>query len=422
MKNNKVVKNASWIIGCRIAQAGFALLINMMTARYLGPSNYGILSYVSSMVQFVTPLMYLGINHVLVSEIVKYPDDEGKILGTSIVVTFFSAIFCIMGLLGFVIGFNPGERDLIIVSALYSLLLIAQSIELVQYWFQAKLLSKYVSLITLGAYLVVSTYKIWLLVTSKSIHWFAISNAFDYVLIGALLIAVYKTKKGQKFEFSYHIAKRILKQSWHYILPGMLGIILAQSDRIMLKNMQGNEAVGIYSAAYSIAGLSSFVFAAIIDSMKPEILSNKVKNEEKYKINVSKVFRIITYLSLLQCVCICFFSELIVWLMYGEAYLESVSVLKIIVWYTAFSYVGAVRSLWILAEEKQKYLWMVSFGGVIVNVGLNLVMIKVFGVCGAAVATLITQIFSNFLINYLIKPLREVNCLFLKGLIPRKLG
>ena len=72
----KVVKNASWIIVCRIVQSLIALVIGMISARYLGPSNYGLLNYASSVVAFVVPLAQLGFRNVLVEEIVSHPERE----------------------------------------------------------------------------------------------------------------------------------------------------------------------------------------------------------------------------------------------------------------------------------------------------------------------------------------------------------
>ena len=73
---NKVAKNASWIIGCRIGQAILSLVINMLTARYLGPSNYGLITYAASLVAFVLPIAQLGFNNILVQEIVNDPENE----------------------------------------------------------------------------------------------------------------------------------------------------------------------------------------------------------------------------------------------------------------------------------------------------------------------------------------------------------
>ena len=98
---NKVAKNAVWIIGIRIVQSVVTLLINMLTARYLGPSNFGLITYASSLVAFVLPIMQLGFSNVLVQEIVNDSDAEGTILGTSITLSLISSACCIVGVTSF---------------------------------------------------------------------------------------------------------------------------------------------------------------------------------------------------------------------------------------------------------------------------------------------------------------------------------
>ena len=180
---NSMVKNASWIIAGKIAQAALSFVVSLMTARYLGPSNYGLLNYASSLVIFATPIMTLGLTGTLVQEFINHPEDEGKILGTSLLSCFATSILCMFGVIGFSLIANPNEPTTVIVCALYSLLLLVQAFEISQYWFQAKLLSKYTSIVSLFAYAVISAYKIYLLWTGKNIYWFAVSYALDYLII-----------------------------------------------------------------------------------------------------------------------------------------------------------------------------------------------------------------------------------------------
>lgn len=143
---NRVAKNAFWIIGCKIIKMILVLIVTMLTARYLGPSNYGVINYASGLVAFITPVMQLGINSIMVHEFVQYPNEEGKIIGTSMVMNIFSSILCIAGIIGFVLIVNAGEIETILVCMIYSLILVVQAMEMIQYWFQSKLLSKYTAI------------------------------------------------------------------------------------------------------------------------------------------------------------------------------------------------------------------------------------------------------------------------------------
>lgn len=416
MLKNKVFRNASWIIGSKIIQAVLTLIISMLTARFLGPSNFGVINYAASLVSFVTPLMQLGITNVIVREIVDNPDNEGKILGSAICCCLVSAILSILGLSIFVSFANAKEMETIIVCILYSSLLLCQVFEITQYWFQAKLKSKYSSVIMLFAYFATSVYKIILLILRKNVYWFAVSNSFDHFLIAIGLFVIYKKLGGQKLLFSLSFAKRLLSIGKYYIVSSMMVTIFAQTDKIMLKFMLGSEYVGFYSAAVASAGISSFLFCAIIDSFRPIIFENKNKDNEKYVSNLKFLYAIIIFISLLQSVFMSLFANLIIKILYGKEYLSAVPALQVIVWYTTFSYLGAVRNIWILAENKQKYLWIINLSGALLNVILNLILIPIGGIIGAAIASLITQIFTNVIIGFIIKPIRENNSIMIKSL------
>lgn len=421
MNKNRVVKNASWIIGIQIVKSLLGLVISMLTARFLGPSNFGLINYAASIVAFVTPIMYLGLNGVLVQEIVNTPEKEGEILGTSVTMTFLSSLLCVIGVISFAAAVNRGERETVIVCALYSTLLIFQSLELLNYWFQAKLLSKYASGVALFAYAVISGYKIYLLAAHKSIYWFALSNALDYMIIVIGLFIVYKRLGGGRLRFNLSTARRLWGKSRYYIVSNMMIAIFAQTDRIMLKLMINDAATGYYSAAVACAGMTGFVFVAIIDSFRPLIFDDKKTDEIRYEKDMCRLYGIIIYLSLLQSLVITLFSGLIIKILYGAAYSASINALKLIVWYTTFSYLGSVRNIWILAENKQKYLWIINLSGALANVALNYILIPITGIMGAALASLVTQIFTNVIIGFIIRPIRYSNMLMLRALNPKEM-
>ena len=416
---NRVVKNTSWIVVCKVAQSVLNLVVSMLTARYLGPSNFGLINYAASIVAFLVPLMQLGLRSTLVYEFIQKPDEEGQTLGTALLMNVLSAVLCMASITAFVSIANHDEKDTIIVCVLYSINLIFQALEMSQYWFQKNLLSKYTSLISLVAYVIVSAYKIYLLVDQKNIYWFAVAQAIDYFLIAVLLLVTYRKLGGQKLSVSFKRGREMLSKSKYYIISGMMVTIFAQTDRLMIKNMIGDAATGYYSAAVSCAGIASFVFAAIIDSMRPVILECKKQSIQSYEKNVSRLFSIVFYMSLIQCVVMTVFAKPIIWVLYGEEYFTSVDALRLVVWYITYSYFGQVRNVWILAEGKQKYLWRINLVGALLNVLLNSLVIPIWGILGAAVASLFTQFFTNVVVGFVMKPIRDCNRLMLKGINPR---
>lgn len=417
---NKVAINATWIIISKLVQSVFAFIITILTARYLGPSNYGLLSYASSIVAFVLPIVFLGFNNTLVHEISCNPQSEGEILGTAIRLSFISAIICLIGVIAFGIVSNIGDEVAIKVIVLYSFVLIFQVFDLMQYWFQAKLLSKYSSIVTLIAYAIVAIYKIILLVLSKNVIWFAVSNLLDFFLIAIMLLFIYKKIGGQKLSFNLYKGKKMFDRSKHYIITGLMIAVFSQTDKIMLKAMIDEAATGYYSAAISLASVSSFVYIAIINSFRP-VIFNSQDSKIAFEIHLVRLYSIIIYLSIFQSIIMSLFAKLFVNMIYGPDYLSSINVLRVIVWYTTFSYLGSIRNIWMLAKDKQRYLWIINMSGATLNIFLNLVLIPHIGPLGAAIASVVTQFFSNFVMGFVLKPIRENNRLLILSLNPRYL-
>ena len=417
MKAKQVFNNAKWIIICKVMQSLIQFVVGMLCARYLQPDNYGLINYAASLVAFAMPIMKLGFDATLVRELIEQPHKEKEIMGTSLVLNIITSVFCIGGVTAFASIMNAGDSTTILVCLLYSFSLLFTACEMTQYWFQYKLISKYSSIVMLVSYVVVSLYKIFLLITQKSVYWFAVANSLDFALIGFTLIFIY-LKKGSGFSFSFKRAKSMLSSSKHYILAALMLVIIQNTDHIMITNMINTEENGIYSAAITCATAAQFIYLAIIDSFRPLILQNKKENSPEYEVNVKRLYTITLFLSIVQCVVLTVFAKIIVQVLYGADYAATASVLQILVWYFIFSVMGAVRNVWILAEEKQKYLWIINLSGALFNIGLNALLIPYYGACGAAFASLMTQFFANFIVGFILKPIRRNNTLILKSLNP----
>ena len=416
---NKVAKNATWIISCKIVQSLLGFVINMFTARFLGPSNFGLITYASSLASFVMPIMKLGLNNIIVQEVVHHPEREGKAMGTMVFMNFCSSLVCIIGVVSFAYVANPGETDTVIVCALYCITLVFQALEMLHFWFQAKLMSRYSSTLGLIAYTLVSAYRIYLLATSKSVHWFALSSALDYLIISVGMYIIYNLKKTQKLSIDLKLAKEMINKSKPYILSAMMVTIFTQTDKIMLKSLIDSESTAFYGAAAACAVMAQFVFQAIIDSFRPWIFEAQKKNNDQFEYRLKMLYSFIIYLSLLQSIGMTVFARLIIMIVYGEKYLPAVGALRIVVWYTTFAYLGSVRNIWILAHDKQKYLWVINLTGAAANVIFNFILIPYIGIYGAAIASLVTQFFTNVIVGYIIKPIRPNNAIMVSSLNPK---
>lgn len=415
LKNN-IFKNASWLMFGKIIQMIISFFVGTVTARFLGPSNYGIINYASAYIAFFTCFCNLGINSVLIKKLIDNPKNEGEILGSSIFAMLCSTFASIIVILCIVSIADANDHTVFTVTLLCCIGLVFNVFDIFNLWFQSKLKSKVTAIVSLVAYTFTAIYKITLLILKKDVTYFAFATSLDHIIVAALLLIFYKKNSGQKLSFSITQCKSLLKTSYHFILPSLMVAIYGYTDKFMLKQMLSETDVGYYSTATALCSMWTFVLSAIIDSMTPIIMESHNKSQTDYIQKNKLLYRIVFYISAAVSLFFTLFAKPIIFILYGSAYLPSVAPLRIVTWYTAFSFLGAARSPWIVCENKQKYLKYIYSSAAVSNVLLNLIFIPLGGSSGAAVASLITQIITVFVTPFFIKGMKENSIMMSKAI------
>ncbi len=400
---NKFFSNTIWIISGKVIQMALQLVVGMITARYLGPSNYGVIGYTASYIAFFTSISNLGFCNIAVKELLDKPDEQGKSLGTMIGFRIFSGLLSMISILVLVYILDNGDALIIRVAFLQSLVLVFQSFEMITYWYQSRLESKVSVKIETAAYIIVAVYKIAILILQKNVAWFAFTTALDALVIAVFLLISYYWKKEQKLSFSIGCGKQILSRSYHFIISGLMVAIYTQMDRIMLKQMLNEYMVGLYSAAMNISSMWGFVLTALINSSQPVIIASKKKDNDLYIKQIKRLYAAIIWIGILVAGSISICSRFLVGMLYGENYLPASDTLVISVWYMIFAMLGTARGIWCMCENKVKYIKYFLSIGAIVNVVLNYYMIPIYGPAGAAFATLVTQAVTSVIAPILFK-------------------
>jgi len=396
--HSKNIRNSEWIIGQQVFQMLIQFIVGILVARYLGPSNYGSLNYTASFVTFASSITTLGMDSVVIKKIIDHPDEEGIYLGSCIGFRLLASVFSIISVSLVVYILNPTEPVKLVLVFLQSFELFFRAMQLLDSWFQCHLISKYVSIGKIVASLIVSSYKIYLLASSKSIVWFAVCNSMTEGIIAAFEVYYYKKKGNQKLQFDASYSKEVLRESYHFIIAGIMTAIYSQMDRVMIGQMMTDKDVGLYSTATAISGMWLFIPIAIINSFQPLIIEMKKNgNEHDYLRRLKQLYSFVIWLCIIVSLIICIFASSIINILYGAEYINAVSTLRISIWFETFAIIGTARGIWILCEKKNKYVKYYLFIGVIVNLILNYTMIPIYGINGAAVATLITQITTSII-------------------------
>ncbi|MBU5216407.1 flippase [Bacillus albus] len=420
----KIIGNASWLVGDKVFNMVIGVFVMALVARYLGPENYGLYNYALAFVTLFTALSTLGLETLSVKSIVHQEEEEGTILYTSLILRVLGGIVVVVLASISVRVLAPNEPLIHLLVMIMSFTMIIKSLEVIEYWIQAYQKSKISSLIRMGAYVFSALLKITFVFFNGNLLHLALIYTSDALIVGiALVIAYFKNRTSYtKWKFKFQYAKKVLSKSWYLILSGLMVTLYMQIDKVMLGSMLTNKKeLGMYSAATQIASMWYFVPLAVITSFQPIIMKKKLQSHNSYINSMQTLYSIVAWIGIVFGICMILFSDLIVAILYGQEYKHAANIVTISVWAGTFATLGSARSIWLLVENLQKYTLLYTSAGLIINVGLNYLLIPTYGGFGAAFATLIAQAFANIFVLAFFKKTRISSIMIIKAFSPKYL-
>ena len=394
----KYFANTSWLLGERVLRMVISLFVGIYVARYLGPERYGLLSYSVSFVWLFSSLAAFGLNNIIVRELVKNPEQRNSLLGTvfwlKVFGTFLMAIAITVAL-----QFFEDDQQTYCMIFLIALGFLFQTTNVIELYFQAQVQSKFIVRAQVVQMLITSLFKIYLIWTQAKLIWFAFALMLDQAVAAALFLIMYRWKIDlfPFFFFQWKRALKLMDGAWPLIFSGMMVLLYMKIDQVMLKEMLNTKAVGVYAAAVKLCEAWYFIPSAIMASLFPAIIESRKESEEKYKNRVQKIYEMMVWGAILVAIPTTFLADWLIQVLYGENFQDSAIVLKIYIWTFVFVSLGVASSHWLVAENLEKYALIRSLLGAILNISLNWYLIPIYGITGAAYATLITQLFVSYL-------------------------
>lgn len=416
--SNRFLQNTGWMAFAQIYQMVISLFIGVISARYLGPTNYGTINYAASYISFFTIFCALGLEGIVVKEMISKREQEGIILGSGIAMRLIAGVLSMIAVCVIVYFLNPNDSVLLTVTFLQSIILPFNAFHLIDMWYQSKLNSKVSTIIRCISYTLMSLYKIYLLITGKSVEWFAFSTSLDSLLIALMFMLMYKKNGIRKLKFDYNTSKELLLQSYHLIISTMMAVLYSQMDRVMIGKMMTQTDVGFYTAAATICNMWVFIPQAFANSASPVIMELKDKDSNMYIRRLKQLMGFIFWIGALFSIVFTVMADFIIHVLYGDAYTMAKGPLIILIWSTVFSSLSYPRSIWMICENKQNYTKYILIWGVILNLILNYYGIKYLGIIGAAIATLFTEIMTCIISPMFYKEMR----IFIRYLLESIIG
>ncbi len=402
----KHLSNLGWMFFARIIGMIISILVAAYVTRVLGPTNYGELSYALSFITLFSVFSNLGIDQILYRELIKRPQDKNELLGSSITIKTISG--SIAAVIVLVVAYLTSTDQLSFwLIAIMSLSFLFNGWNIIGHEFQAEVRSKYPAFITLYVTIILSIIKIVIISTGGGVIYLAAIVTFEQVLYMFFYIF---------FRYKYIGSIRAWFVRWettHYLIiqsiPLMISMwfvfVYTRADQIIIKFLLDTTSVGLYDAGVRIAEAWQFVPQFIVHSLFPALFGAKILGNNTYG---KKFIRLAIFLIIFMSAIagtITFFARPIILILYGAEFSPSIGVLQIYSWAGVAVGIWYLAQYFLIAEDKQSIALMSTFVVMAVNIGLNFILIPIYGIYGAAWATTISY-FCSILVFISYKSIR----------------
>ncbi|MCD8489749.1 MAG: flippase [Desertifilum sp.] len=414
----KILGNIGWLFADRILRMGVGVIITAWLARYLGPDQFGLLNYTIAFVSLFTTLAALGLDQIVVRNIVRDPDCKAETLGTTQALKVCSGILGYILAIGAIALLRPDDPLIRLLVAIISGSLVFESLNTIDFWFQTQVQSKYTVWAKNIAFIIMTAVRILLISLQAPLVAFAWAALAESALGGIGLTVAYSVsgENLRTWQVNWGRARGLLKDSWPLILSNLAIMVYLRVDQVMLGQLATDESVGIYSSATRLSEVWYFIAIAIVNSVTPSIVEAKNHGENAYYGKLQKLFNLMAGIAYAIAIPMTFLSTPLVVLVFGQEYARAGEVLSIHIWAALFTFFGWSKGVWIVTEGQTLFALVATSLGAVMNVALNFWLIPQYREIGAAIATVISYGFTDYVMCFIYPPTRRLAWIMTKAL------
>lgn len=398
----KIITNVLWLVADNLLRLGAAVVVSAWVARYLGVDDYGRLRSVITLLLMFQVVLRLGFDEVLVREFIKQPDNRPALLSSAFVMRIV-----ISGLLIPIMPYvmrliQPDDPILPELMVIGSLSVIFLSFEVIDYWFQAIVQSKYAVWARNGALFGASMVRLMLIWQNAPLLAFVYVIVLEYLLLALGLSAIYIRTQPRPLlgSIQFTIMRQLLRDGSPMIITGLAVTAFMRIDQLMLVRLLPPDVysyeVGLYAAAASLSEIWFFVPISILNSLFPSIQAAYERNTTDYQRIAQRIMRLLALLSLIYTAGVVVLSPIIIGVLFGAAYAQSATLLSVLVCSSVFISMNNMWARVLTIENQLRYTALLTVTSAVMNIVLNLWLIPQMGALGSAIATVITYAFVGY--------------------------
>lgn len=386
----RIVDNMSWLTLDKIFRMGASLVIGIWLARHLGPEMFGALSFALAIAGILAGVGSLGLQSIVVRDSARRPERAPRIIATSVVMQATAGLIIYIATIFLVLTIGPEDNLLRLLIVIVSAQMLLQFRSVLSYWFESQVQSRYTVAANSIAFGIASVLKIALIISDSPVAWFAAVAVGEAALAAAFLTAAFlKFGLGyQGMRVDLRMASYLLRQSWPLIISAVAVGLAMRIDQVMLGIALETREVGYYAVAVRIAEILVIPGAILASSVFPRLLS---LDTERLNYEFVRLVRYPFYIILFAATILALGAYPLVSSAFGADFTPAAPALALLSFSIPFTYISIMSTNYLLRIKDQKEIFFRQLSGLMLNIGLNILLIPRFGIVGAAVATVLTD-------------------------------
>jgi len=411
----RYAKNTSWLFIERIIRVTVVLAVGVPVTRYLGDEQFGMLNYAAGWVGLFLSMTTLGLEEIVVRDLVRDPEKRDELLGTSFLLrTFGSALMVIVVTL---LSWARGNESLTITMVfIFSFAELFRGSNVIDQYYQSRVESRKTVRVQMAQVILSALVKLTMVMLKVDLVWFAAVVGFELIFLSIGYIKVYHLDglSVLQWKASVKSAKRLMSQAWPLIIFGFALFIQARVDQVMIGDILskvygrefGNKEVGQYSVALKMIEALGFISVVLQKSLAPAITGAKNRSEELYRDRLLNQYRLMFLMFLVTSIPLFFLAEPIIVLLYGEQFRPAGILLSLFAVRLFFTNMGVGKISFITNENLFRYSLLTAIVGATINIVTNYYLIETYKAKGAIVATIVSFTASIFIMDLFFKGTR----------------
>jgi len=418
-----IITNIGWQFGDNMLRMAVGLAVGIWVARYLGPEQFGLLSYALAFVGLFASFALLGLDDIVIRDIVRDPGCKDETLGSAFFLKLAGGVAALFAALGTILILRPDDSLNHWLVGIIAAGTIFQSLHVIEFWFHSQVQAKYVVFAKNIAFLFCSLLKIILILTGQPLIAFAWVAGFEVAVGAAGLVIAYKVQGNRlrSWRFSPTRARSLLRDSWPLLFSGVVIMVYMRIDQVMLGQMIGSAEVGVYSVAVRLAEVWMFIPYAIFASVFPAVVEARVSDEALLYERLQKLYNLMALTAYAVAIPTTLLAGWLVDTLFGEAYTRAGLMLAVLIWANVFANLEIARSAFLSSMNWTRIHFVTVSLGCLLNIGLNYLLIPRYGGMGAVVASLVAYWFAAHGTCFLFRPLRRTGIMLTKAMFYPKI-